>query len=115
MKLTRHSINLIIIANLIICYLAQMHLAVKSDSPLNNLHRFMQKASIKTETFNLKNISHEKINSERNIYYDVDIYTIKGNDPVGYKYDPYTSKIAFEKNIEFYNEGKIVNKMPYTT
>lgn len=115
MKLTRHSINLIIIANLIICYLAQMHLAVKIDSPFNNLHRFMQKATTKTESKYQKNFSCDKITSKYNIFYDVDIFTIKGNDPIGYKYEPYTSKISLSKEIQFHKEGRVVRKIPFNT
>lgn len=114
MKLTRRSINLLIIANLIICYLTQMHLAVRSDSPFNNLHRFMQKATTKTGTITHKNSSSDKITSKVHIFYDVDIFTIKGNDPIGYKYNPYTTKLSLNKNIDFYQEGKVVRELPFT-
>lgn len=121
MKLTRHSINLIIIANLIICYLAQMHLAVNMDSPFYNMHRFMQNSE-KTNNM-LKKISkisnsfstQNKINSKVPIFYDVDLYTIKAQDPIGSNYKPYTSKIALQNEIEFYEENKVISKMPFQT
>jgi hypothetical protein len=92
-----------------------MHLAVKIDSPLNNLHRFVQKTSTKTSIISQKNSLEEKNISNMKIFYDADIFTIKGNDPIGYKYDPYTSKIALYKNIEFYHEGKIIREIPFRT
>jgi len=92
-----------------------MHLAFKIDSPFNNQHRFVQKTSSKTAIISQKNSLEEKNISNMKILYDADIFTIKGNDPIGYKYEPYTSKIALNKNIEFYHEGKIVREIPFNT
>jgi len=92
-----------------------MHFAVKSESPFNNLHRFIQKATTQTKTISQKYFLSNKTNLKDNIFYNVEIYTIKGNDPIGYQYDPHTSRIALNKNIDFYQNGIIMRQIPFNT
>lgn len=96
-----------------------MHLAVNMDSPFYKMHRFMQNSEknknlLKKISKNFNYFSkYNSINSKVPIFYDVDLYTIKAQDPIGYKYSPYTSKIALQNDIEFYQENKVISRMPF--
>lgn len=117
MKFTRHTINLLIIANIIICYLIQMHSAVKIDSPFYDVHRFIQKSttlsSDKTSlNTNLKS-SHFLKNSHRR--YPIKLYTIKSNDPIGAEYNPLICEIDFNKGVNILRDNKHVgNPLKFT-
>lgn len=106
MKLNRHTFNLLIIANLIICYLTQIHLAAKIDSPFHKMHRYLQKStSLSSEKKllygNFKVLDMKKSNQK----YAVKLYTIKETDAIGAAYTPFLCQVNFDKNINIFKNN----------